>query len=87
MSRVEDGDTNQITDFLNTNQVKVNAIHMTSHPDSKYGLFRINISVFDKDKVLNPSFWPFGIKCEMWREPRSRYNDDDVSNVEARQAP
>ena len=76
VSRVLDGDTKLMTDFLNLNNVKVNEIQMTSHPESKYSSFKINISVYDRDKVLDPSFWPFGIKCEMWREPRSRQNSD-----------
>ena len=64
-------------EFLEMNNVKVNGIQRTSHPESKYNSFKINISVFDKEKVLNPKFWPFGIKCEMWRAPRPRHNNYD----------
>ena len=87
VSRVVDGDTKLMTDFLKMNNVNINDIQMTSHPESKYKSFKINISVYDKEKVLDPEFWPFGIKCEMWRGPRHRLDnaidsdsDDDDDN-------
>ena len=72
-----DGDIEMMKDFLKTNNVNINEIKMTSHHESKYSSFKINISVNDRDKVLDPRFWPFGVKCEMWRAPRPRENDNN----------
>ena len=53
---------------------------MMSHSDSKYSSYKISISVLDKDKVLDPKFWPSGIQCKMWRAPRPVYNDNHPYN-------
>ena len=82
VSRVLDGTTEMMKDFLSHNNVNISKIDQMSHPDSKYCSFKITISVTDKYKVLDSNFWPNGIQCKMWRSARNNFdNDRDVLNI------
>ena len=52
-------------DFLKNNNININGIEKMSHPEAKYSSFKISISVTDKQKVLDSSFWPNGIQRKM----------------------
>ena len=46
-----------------------------SRPGSKFNSYKIRISKIDLNRVLDTRFWPVGIECSKWYEPRySRYN-------------
>ena len=48
VSRVLNGDTRMMTDFLNSNNVNVNEIEKMSYSEAKYCSFKISISVTEK---------------------------------------
>ncbi len=47
--------------------VEVHSVETVSHANAKTKSFRIEIDFKDKDKVLNPEFWPTGIGLKVWR--------------------
>ena len=79
VSRVERGDEQTINAFLAKNNVRVFENVRVSHLDATYSSFKISIPVFDKSKVLRKRFWPSGIQCKVWREPRNYESDSDDS--------
>ena len=77
VSRVIRSNEDDIKKCLTDTDDNVNNIIKSSHNDAKYKSFKIKISIIDLDKVLNNYFWPNGILCQMWREPRIKI---DTSN-------
>lgn len=83
ISRVTTGDKRSITEYMETRGIRVHHFEKMSHYQAKFLSFKIKISVFDKDAVLNENFWPYGIQCMMWKNPRpvdSRYNNENNVN-------
>ena len=53
-----------------------------SNPQSRFSSYKMRISVLDKEKVFDPSFWPFGVQCRMWRvRTQHAYNEDHPYNM------
>ena len=83
ISRVITGDKRSITEYMETRGIQVHHFEKMSHYQAKFLSFKLKISVFDKDVVLNENFWPCGIQCMMWKNPRqvdSRYNNENNVN-------
>ena len=68
VSRVASGDEQTIKQFLERKNVVVNDIGRVSHVDAKYKSYKISVNVNDLDTVLEGSFWPRGLLCQVWRE-------------------
>ena len=50
---------------------------------AKFKSFKIEISLFDKDKVFDEKFWPCNIQCMMFKNARANYNNNNVNNRNA----
>ena len=53
-----------------------------SHYNAKFKSFKIKISMFDKDKVFDEKFWPYGVQCMMFKNAKASYNNN-VNNRNA----
>ena len=84
VSRVLNGDVNEINTFLAQNNIKVVETEKVSHEGAKYKSFKITISISDKNKILRRSFWPSGIRCKLWNEP---VYDSDESDYDSENDP
>ena len=83
ISRVITGDKRSITEYMESRGIQVHHFEKMSHYHAKFMSFKIKISVLDKDTVVNENFWPYGIQCMMWKNPRhidSRYNNENNVN-------
>ena len=83
LSRVILGDRQSITNYMEKRGVKVYHIEKMSHYQASFMSFKVKISVFDKDKVLNENFWPYGVQCMMWKNARqnnTRNNNENNDN-------
>ena len=72
VSRVKHGDASALNDFIVQRQIKVYDIEKVSHDNAKFNSFKISISKNDVSNVLNDSFWPAGVQCQIWRSPVKR---------------
>ena len=45
----------------------------------------MTLSIFDRNKVLRNRFWPRGIQCKLWHDPRpyDNQNNDDEENYDS----
>ena len=68
VSRIKRGDAQQVARYMESKNVEVKEIERVSHTNSRYNSFRITISIADREKVFQESFWPEGVKCEWWRD-------------------
>ena len=69
--QVSRGDEKILRDYMLAKNIQVYHINKTSHEQAKYKSFKIDISKYDKNKVLNNrSFFPDGVQCRVWRDGR-----------------
>ena len=82
VSRVSRGDIRDIQDHMHRNNIDINDIEKTSHPNAKFSSYKISIPVSGSDKVFEESFWPLGVRCQKWfeRSPRIYDSDSDSNN-------
>ena len=68
--------------FLQRNNIDVIENEKVSHNDAIYSSFKVTLSIFDRNKVLRNRFWPRGIQCKLWHDPRpyDNQNNDDEEN-------
>ena len=78
--RVQNGDIDDMKQYLSNNGVTVINIIKTSHGMSMFNSFKISIQVLDLMKVFNDNFWPTGIYCKLWKNPRMQNNNDNNDN-------
>ena len=80
--RVTQGDVQTINTFLHKNKIDVIENKKVSHDDAAYSSFKVTLSVFDRNKVLRDRFWPRGIQCKLWHDPKSNNygSDNDESD-------
>ena len=79
-----------MSDFLKEKNLNPINIARVSHEGALFRSYKIRISKFDLDKVLDHSFWPLGIQCRLWKErrhneyyhPYNIYSDSDIESVE-----
>ncbi len=69
----------ELTDFLNNNEVTVRELIIKSHDESKYNSFILSVSTSDAAKVNDPDFWPTGIYVRRWRDDQQRKNLQQVA--------
>ena len=82
VSRVNRGDVDSMKMFLKDNYVDVIDIIQTNHSEAKFKSFKIILNLLDSHKVLKNNFWPSGILCKKWREPKHRDNSSrDIDYV------
>ena len=82
VSRLETGNIENLSDYIKSKNVKISDIEKMSHPQSRFSSYKMRISVLDKEKVFDPSFWPFGVQCRMWRvRTQHAYNEDHPYNM------
>ena len=90
LSRVMNGDTEQISNHLNSKNIQVQNIVKVSHSDAKFASFKISVFKNDLNTVLKASLWPRGLRCEQWYERRLRApsvaESDVVSVVDSDEA-
>ena len=60
--------------------IKVYHFEKMSHYQASFMSFKIKISVFDREKVLNENFWPYGVQCMMWKNARQNSNRSNIGN-------
>ena len=48
-----------------------------SHNEAMYSSYKVRISVSNVDNVFHQSFWPAGVKCQWWYEPKTTGPDSD----------
>ena len=63
VSRVHNGDTQCLRDYMESSNVQVFDIVKVSHVEARFSSYRITISVADRDSVFSESFWSAGVKC------------------------
>ena len=80
VSRITKGNSSSIAKYLKDKSIDVYRVELKSHTDSKFKSFKITLSKNDVNNVLNESFWPHGIRCNKWNEPKS-ISGDNFSNV------
>ena len=69
----------EIKYHLNKNNIREVDIQQTNHEDARCASFKVTIYKHDIHKVFSRDFWPQRIECKMWREPKSRDNEDGGS--------
>ena len=82
VSRVQNGDINDMKIYLSNNGVTVRNIVKTLNNMSMFNSFKISIEVLDLRKVFNDNFWPTGIYCKLWYNSRLQNNNDNSSEAE-----
>ena len=84
ISRVTDGDKRTIMEYMEEKGIQVYHFEKMSHYLARFLSFKIKISVFDKDTVLNENFWPTGVQCMMWKnaiQDTNRFNNENYDNI------
>ena len=74
--RVQHGSVQSMNSFLQSNNIDVIENEKVSHDDATYSSFKVTLSIFDRNKVLRYRFWPRGIQCKLWHDPRPNDNLD-----------
>ena len=70
IQRVETKNVKDVEEYMKLKNMNTSNIQKTSHPDSLYSSYKISVSLSDQEKVLNASFWPSGIQCRRWYQPK-----------------
>ena len=85
LARIVNGNEEKIQSFFDKNKVNVVGITKVSHKDAKYSSYKISLNKSDLDTVLQDSFWPRGVVCEAWREPRrgmkNSYKENELTST------
>ena len=81
VSRVSRGDEKDIENHMQINNIEINGIEKTSHPEAMYSSYRITIPAIGSDRVFNESFWPVGVRCQKWFDKPSRNYDSDTDST------
>ena len=68
--------------YIEAKGINVYYIEKMSHYNAKFKSFKIKISMFDKDKVFDEKFWPYGVQCMMFKNAKANYNNN-VNNRNA----
>ena len=72
---VHKDDTEEVLqEHITDSGVIVNEICLKSHGDALFNSCKIVIAASDAKKVLDPAFWPRGVKVRKWYEPREEVN-------------
>lgn len=74
VSRLEQGVTlDQIKHYTNSKNVTVHNIEKKSREDSMYLSFKVTVKVSDMDTLLQPDFWPMGVRVRRFWLPRQQH--------------
>ena len=68
ISKVVQGNESNVKKYLNNRNIRVNNVKKTSHIDSQFKSFKIDILNTDIKLVMSNRFWPEGVNCKIWRE-------------------
>ena len=68
ISKVVQGNESNVKKYLNNRNIRVNNVKKTSHIDSQFKSFKIDILNTDIKFVMSNRFWPEGVNCKIWRE-------------------
>ena len=71
VSHILKGDLYELENYLKKNNVHAEEIVKTSHPEANFKSFKISIPMSEKNKVLQQSFFPLGIKCILWKDNKN----------------
>ena len=68
ISRLREGTLLSIKKYLNERNIRVQKTTRTSHVDSRFKSFKIEILSTDIARVMKHNFWPVGVKCQIWKD-------------------
>lgn len=82
VSRVHNGNIQKVERYMMNKNIEYHNIEQVSNVDSVYSSYKITIPITAVDNVFDSSFWPPGVRCQMWKEkiPRDMDSDDDNNN-------
>ena len=68
--KVVNGNTKIVLDYVMSKNIKVYDISKTSNDGAMYKSFKLRVSMTNLKIILNPNFWPEGVKCKRWIDYR-----------------
>ena len=79
ISRVANGESNDIKQYMVDKGVTAHEIVKVSHEEATFKSYKITISVKDIKHALHNNFWPEGVNCKFWKE-KARVNEPVNNN-------
>ena len=70
--KITEGNCEDVVSYLKSYNVDCYNIERSSHSDAKFKSFKVTICKSDLDTIMNKSFWPFGVRCKIWKNRESR---------------
>ena len=83
VSRVHNGNIQKVERYMTNKNIECHEIEQVSNVNSVYSSYKITVPITALDNVFDRSFWPPGVRCQMWRDPRiprDMDSDDGVNN-------
>ena len=70
--RVTEGNCEDVLSYLKSKNVECRNIERKSHSDAKFNSFKVSVCKSELDLVLSKSFWPFNVRCKVWKNRESK---------------
>ena len=82
IARILNGNEAKIKAYIESKDITVSDIRKVSHEEAQFSSYKVSIDKSQLTAQLDGAFWPRGVVCELWRDPRRRNTNGNADQAE-----